>query len=70
MAELTLYSFEDAEGNEDTYTTMDPNEAREFARENRLKMIAQTYEYSDSVVVEDFTGVEGDDDGTDEHEED
>lgn len=54
---LTLYTLEDADGNEvGTFSTQDPYEASVYAREYRLKMIANEYEFSDSDVVEDHTG--------------
>lgn len=56
MASVTLYSFEDADGNEfGTFTTFDVTVAREYARTNRMRLIAQEYEYTDSELVEDFT---------------
>jgi hypothetical protein len=56
MANVELYVFEDSEGCLDTFTTFDSIEARDYASRNSRKMIAQIYEYTDSEVVEDFTG--------------
>ena len=52
---VTVYTFEDEDGSEQVWTTQNPVEARDYARLNQLKMIANEYEYSDSEVVEDFT---------------
>jgi hypothetical protein len=56
MAEITLYSFEDAEGNEETFTTLNYDEAREHAIQHQLRLIAQTYEYTDQEMLWDYTG--------------
>ena len=52
MSTLTLYGFEDADGNESgTFTTMIPGEAEKYARKYRLRVVAMEYEYSESTVV-------------------
>lgn len=53
--DIELYVFEDEEGTLDTFTTLDADEARNYAQRNNRRWIAQTYEYADSEVVEDFT---------------
>lgn len=55
---LTLYTFEDEFGTQDTFTTMDAAEARERARQYGMRLIANEFEYSDREVVEDNTGGE------------
>lgn len=53
---LTLYSFEDKDGNEpDTFTTMDYQEAKVYAQENSLRVMANEYEWAEAVPVDDFT---------------
>ena len=53
--QVELYAFEDENGELDTYTTFNVNEAREYAKQNKRKLIAQIFEYSDSELVEDYT---------------
>lgn len=55
MAEVHLYRFESADGAEGTYTTFNYLDARDHAIRYKLKLIEETYEYSDSELVEDFT---------------
>lgn len=56
MANVTVYSFEGADGTDfGSYTTTNLNEAKEYGRTNALKVIANEYEFSDSELVEDFT---------------
>lgn len=55
MATITLYTFEDADGTEDTFTTYDATVARERGEKYDMKVIANEYEWSDSEVVWDFT---------------
>lgn len=70
---ISLYSFEDADGVEPSFTTQDFREAQRYARENNLKLIDNTFEWADSEVVEDNTGDEyssdDDEDGDDEDED-
>lgn len=66
MATIEVYAFEDADGNADTYTTQDIDEAREYAKKNRRRLIARTFEYSDSEMIEDYTEEEADEDDGDE----
>jgi hypothetical protein len=52
---VEVYAFENAEGEEQTFTTTDAREAQDTARENGWRVIAHTYEWADSEVVWDFT---------------
>ena len=52
--EIERYLFEDSDGNEIGWSTFDPTEAREYAQQHGYAMIAHTYEWSDSELVEDF----------------
>lgn len=54
-AEITVYAFE-TEGDRLAvdWTTMDVNEARLFARKHGYSLIARTYEYADSELIEDY----------------
>lgn len=54
MASIEVYTFEDSEGMEDTFTTTDPTEARERARQYRLLVTVNEYEWSDSETFVDF----------------
>jgi hypothetical protein len=56
MAAMTLYSFEDADGNEPgTFTTTNYDEAKEYAARYKYKVIANEYVWDDSELVDDFT---------------
>lgn len=55
MASIELYTFENASGVEDSFTTHNPKEAEERAIKYGLRVIAQIYEWADSEVVWDFT---------------
>lgn len=52
---VELYSFEDAYGCEQVYTTFKIDDARQHAVKWGLKLIANTFEFSDSEVIEDHT---------------
>jgi hypothetical protein len=55
--ELELYTFEDADGNSfGTFTTTDPSDARRYASEHGLRMVANTFIWSDSELAADYTG--------------
>jgi hypothetical protein len=54
--ELTLFSFLDARGVEQSFTTTDPKAARVHAARHRLVMVRNTYEFVTSEPVADFTG--------------
>lgn len=54
MSELQVYAFEtDGDESATDWTTMDFAEAREYARRFGYSIIARTYEYADSELVED-----------------
>lgn len=55
MSTITVYSFENAAGPFGSFTTMDLDEAKEYARKGALKVIANEYEFADSELVEDYT---------------
>lgn len=56
MGTVTLYTFDDGEGQEDTFTTFNPKEAEDRARSQNLRCFANEYEYSDRDVAWDFSG--------------
>ena len=51
---ITVYSFEDAAGNDMGWTTQDYREAKRHAAEFNLAVIANKFEFSDSELVDDF----------------
>ena len=53
--DIEIFSFEDKDGNESGFTTFDAGEAMQYAEKNKLKCIANVFEFSDSELVEDFT---------------
>jgi len=54
MATVDLYTFEDADGCEQTFTTFSAREAKETADHNGWLCFANEYEYSDRDVAWDF----------------
>jgi hypothetical protein len=54
--ELTLFSFLDAAGAEQSFTTPDAEVARAHAARHRLLVLHNTYEFVSSKPVADFTG--------------
>jgi hypothetical protein len=54
--ELTLFSFLDAAGVEQPFTTTDPEVARTHAARHGLLVLRNTYEFVTSEPVADFTG--------------
>jgi hypothetical protein len=54
--ELTLFSFLDAQGVEQPFTTTDPEIARAHAAEHKLVMLENSYEFVTSAPVADFSG--------------
>jgi hypothetical protein len=54
--ELTLFSFIDAAGVEQPFTTTDPEMAHAHAARHGLLMLRNTYEFVQSEPVADFTG--------------
>jgi len=60
--DVEVYTFEDADGVESGWHTMDAQEARDYARERGLKWIANRFEFTDSELVEDNTRADADED--------
>jgi hypothetical protein len=54
--ELTLFSFADAEGKEQQFTTIDPNQAQDHAARHRLLILRNCYEFVTSEPGADHTG--------------
>lgn len=67
MATVTLYTFEDENGCEQTYTTFSPRDAEETAKGNGWLCIANEYEYSDREVAWDYRPKSDDDLEADAH---
>lgn len=59
MSSIILYTFEDADGTEDTFQTSDAQEAERHGQENSLAVYANEYEYADRDLMWDFTGEGG-----------
>jgi hypothetical protein len=53
--ELTLFSFHDAAGVEQTFTTTDPEAAHAYAARHGLLVLRNRYEFVTSEPVADFT---------------
>jgi hypothetical protein len=55
--DVTVYTFEDADGAEQSFHTYQASEAEETARKNGWRVIANEYEYAVSAPVPewDFT---------------
>lgn len=56
--EILVYTLEDKERNEQEFSTQDYSEARERAMKDNLRVICNEFEWSDSYMVDDFTGDE------------
>ena len=56
--DISVYGFEDSNGNPSEFRTMNVIEAKEYARSNRLKLVEHVFEWTEQVPVEgyDFTG--------------
>lgn len=55
---IEVYSFQDADGDAATdWTTQNVTEAKDYARTHGYRLIANIYEWVDSEMVEDHTGV-------------
>jgi hypothetical protein len=54
--ELTLFSFLDASGVEQSFTTADPEVAHAHAALHGLLVLSNNYEFVGSEPVSDFTG--------------
>lgn len=53
---ISVYSFEDADGNEiGTFTTMNYTEACDYAKAACARVRDNEYEYADSTIVADYT---------------
>jgi hypothetical protein len=54
---ITVYTFEDADGNpfNETWSTQDHVEAREYGQLHGLRVIANEYEFVDRDLAWDFT---------------
>ena len=52
--EVTVYTFEDAEGVEQEYHTFDAREAEQVGRLGHYQVIANEYEFSDSYPVPEW----------------
>lgn len=57
---IEIYGFERADGSGSIHTTRSPMDAKKYAQANGLRVVAHTYELTDSELVEgwDFTGVD------------
>jgi len=69
MQTITLYTFEDAEGDFGTFNTLKPSEAESYAREHNLRAIANHFTLSDCETAWDFTGEDEDEDEDEDEEE-
>jgi hypothetical protein len=53
---VTVYTFEDGDGDEyGSFTTQDYAEAKAYAQDNRLCVIANEFEWADSHPLDDYT---------------
>jgi ribosomal protein L37AE/L43A len=53
---IEVYAFEDVQGTQfGDWTTQDIAEARAYAAEHHLRIIAHVYEWAESEMAEDFT---------------
>lgn len=53
---VTVYTFEDCNGVEDSFTTQNAREAEERGRQYSMRVMANEYEFSGSEVAWDFCG--------------
>jgi len=58
---IEIYRFQNADGIELDRTLYTIREARDFAKSHRLQIIAHTFEWADSEMIEDYTPVEAED---------
>lgn len=72
MDEIEVYTFEDAAGDEfGTFSTQEIDDARDYARDNGLRIIANKFCWVDSEVVADYTRANiGTPDNPSDHDED
>jgi hypothetical protein len=55
-APMLRYTFEDSDGNEfGSFSTTDLDAARVYAMAYRVRVVENTYTWSDSDVIEDYT---------------
>ena len=65
---ISVYAFEDADGNEfGAFTTQDYEKARAYAIRNGLRFVARDFEFSGTEYLDDYTK---DDDPFDEEQDD
>jgi hypothetical protein len=63
MGEISVYSFEDANGDDHgTFTTMKWDEAKEYAQRYGLRVIENVYEWTEAVPVPGFDFSQPDED--------
>ena len=60
---IEVYTFRDAQDREQTFTTQNASEARTHAQEQKLMLIANTYVFDESEVVQDYREREDEDEG-------
>lgn len=54
--EIILYTFEDRDGQPVDFKSFHTfDEANDYAQVHALRLIQETYEYTDSVILHDFT---------------
>ena len=58
--DIKVYTFEDENGDAETWSTQNYSEALDWAQENKKRLICNTYEWTDSEMFEDYTGTEED----------
>tara|TARA_B100001778_G_scaffold334952_2_gene349508 strand:- start:22385 stop:23017 length:633 start_codon:yes stop_codon:yes gene_type:complete len=52
--DISVYGFEDSDGNPSEFRTMNVIEAKEYARSNRLKLVEHVFEWTEQVPVEGY----------------
>lgn len=67
---ITVYSFENADGEFGSWTTQEYAEAKDYARKYGLLVVANTYEFSERELLEDYRPSADDDDGEEAEDED
>ena len=55
MSDIEVYTFEDADGTPDGYSTMSAKDATNRARNYRLRAVANVYEWTEAVTLVDYT---------------
>lgn len=59
MGAIEVYTFEDREGHEQSFTTQNPTEAAAHGERHGLRVISNRYEFSDSELAWDYTEAKG-----------